>query len=234
MGLNILLLVTNFWVLILILISIASSAYIFYHFRKIYLFSPKSYYTDGPAPREFCESVASEHGVGSLEVRKAKSSYSDRYDVNNDVLFLRAPEQKTVRSLAVAAHEMGHVIQSLEYGFIYRFQSRLKPLADLFSILSLPLILAGLLFYYPLTGLGVFLYFIAAIIILSALPFELDASRRGKEALEERSILDEGKFDRAEEIFRAASLTYVAAVTASVVKLISSILVPGGVLNEEN
>lgn len=232
LGLSVLLSLINPWVLGFVSFSILLSGYIYHRYRRIRSLYSQVYYSEGPTPREFCEQVASKNGLGSFDIKKSSSTHSDSYHPGRDVLFLEEPAEKTVAALAVAAHEMGHVVQSRERSFYYLIQSRLGPLADLFSIAALPLLLVGFLFYYPLIPVGIILYLLAVFIVLSAFPLELDASEKGRSFLTQRSLMSTVDRDRAETILRAAAFTYVASVAASLVKVIYSMLVPRGVFSE--
>lgn len=232
LGLSVLLSLVNPWVLGFVSFSIPLSGYIYHRYKRIRILYSQMYYSEGPTPREFCEQVASENGLGSIEIRKPSSTYSDSYHPGKDVLFLEEPAEKTVAALAVAAHEMGHVDQSRECSFYYLIQSLMSPTADIFSIMALPFLLAGFLFYYPLIPVGIILYLSAVFIVLSAFPVELDASRKGRNFLTQKSLMSTVDRDRVDAILRAAAFTYVASVTASLIKVIYDMLVSRGVFSE--
>lgn len=218
----------------LFVFSIFSSIYVYFRFRRLYLLYSRDLYPGGPSPRDFCRRIASREDLGSLRIDRADTPYSDRYDFSEKVLFLAKPEEKSVAALSVAAHEMGHVVQSREFGFLYSIRSRLTPWADFSAIAAVPLILAGLLFCPPLALSGAILYLAGAVVVISSFPLELKASRKGRTFLENSPFLSADQLKEADKILLSAALTYVASVTSSFFKLAFRILHPRGVFDERS
>jgi len=126
----------------------------------------------------------------------------------------------------VAAHECGHAIQH-QVGYApLKLRSASVPLANIGSKLSWIVLLMGLLL--GLTGLaqlGVFLFTFVVFFQLITLPVEFNASNRAMRILEETGMLAGAELKGASKVLRAAALTYVAALFASVLQLLRLVLI---------
>lgn len=134
----------------------------------------------------------------------------------------------SVASVAVAAHEIGHVLQKKNGYVPYKIRTALVPLANIGSFLAIPLVLLGIILEITLaaskpgTGLnvamiGVAAYGLSTLFTLVTLPVELDASRRAKNMLIEEGILTDEEMYGAGKVLKAAAMTYVAALATSLV-----------------
>ena len=110
----------------------------------------------------------------------------------------------TVAAVAVAAHEMGHVMQKKDGYALYKLRTALVPAVNIGSWLAMPLVLIGILldFFVLASGetlgfyiamIGVALYGGSFLFALVTLPVELDASRRAQKMLIEEGILTQEK-----------------------------------------
>lgn len=147
------------------------------------------------------------------EVRLSESSYSDT----------------SIAAVAVAAHELGHVIQ-YEDGYIpLKIKSLIVPVVNFGSNLSIPLIFLGLFlsnqkFIYA----GIILFSFVLIFQLITLPVEFNASKRALEVLESSQLLVGQENDYAAEMLRSAAFTYVAATISTSLQFLRLILLFGG------
>jgi Zn-dependent membrane protease YugP len=135
----------------------------------------------------------------------------------------------SIASVAVAAHEIGHVMQKKKGYVFYKLRTILVPITNIGSRLALPLVLVGLLldvfvginqssdvgFYLAL--LGVALYGLSTLFTFVTLPVELNASKRAKKMLLEAGILREEEIPYADKMLDAAAKTYVASMVTSLV-----------------
>ena len=159
--------------------------------------------------------------IYDVSVGRVKGRLSDHFDPRRGVVNLSDATygDDSVAAVAVAAHEIGHVVQK-ERGYIpYKIR----------TALALPLVLVGLLldifvnatsassvgFYLAVAG--VVLYGLSTLFTLVTLPVELDASRRAKKRLLEEGILAEDEKKGAGKVLSAAALTYVAALLTSLI-----------------
>lgn len=124
-------------------------------------------------------------------------------------------------SVAVAAHEIGHVMQKKSGYTPYKIRTALVPLANIGSFLAVPLVILGIILEFLVVSVapgigfniaiaGVVAYGLSTAFALVTLPVELDASRRAKAMLVEEGIIDEEELYGASKVLKAAAMTYVA------------------------
>ena len=169
--------------------------------------------------------------INGISVGRVGGKLSDHYNPQKGIVNLSAATygDDSVAAVAVAAHEIGHVIQKQRGYFPYRLRAALVPIANIGSYLALPLVLIGLLldvfvfategtstgFYVALVGVG--LYSLSTLFMLVTLPVEFNASKRAKRALIEEGILTDEELIGADKVLDAAALTYVASLAVSLV-----------------
>ena len=134
----------------------------------------------------------------------------------------------SIASLAVALHEIGHVIQFKEGYIPLKVKSYMVPAVNFGSRLSFPILLAGVfLSQQKLRTRGLALFSLTLLFQIITLPVEFDASRRAIVALERTRILDESEIPGAKDMLRSAALTYVAATLATALQLLRLFLLFG-------
>lgn len=168
--------------------------------------------------------------VQGIYVGRISGKLSDHYDPKKGVVNLSESTygNASVASVAVAAHEMGHVMQKEKGYLFYKIRTALVPVVNFGARLALPLVLIGLLidifastananvgFYIALVG--VILYGGSFLFTLITLPVELNASRRAKKMLVAEGILGQDEMQGASKVLSAAALTYVAAMLTSLI-----------------
>ena len=171
------------------------------------------------------------NGVSGISVGRTRGFLTDHYHPTKQIVNLSESVygDASVAAVAVAAHEIGHVIQKEKGYFPYKIRSVLVPITNFGSKLALPLVLVGLLLDwfvvatqnsdvgYYLAILGVALYGLSTVFALVTLPVEFDASRRAKKMLVEEGILTQAELPYADKMLDAAALTYVASLLTSLV-----------------
>lgn len=158
---------------------------------------------------------------------------TDHYDPTKGVVRLSqgVAMQPSVASMAVAAHELGHVQQHQQNSPLMGLRQLLIPSARFGPSVGIMLIIMGLLFNATgLATIGLILFAGATLFTLVTLPVELDASRRAMRMLEQSGLIaTEQDRDGANAVLRAAAFTYVAAVAISILTLLYyAMLVFGG------
>src|SRR5262249_21311058 len=111
---------------------------------------------------------------------------SDHYDPRTRIVRLSAANYAgdSISSIAVAAHEVGHVLQHQQGYFPLQIRSSMAPAVGFASTAAFPLFFIGLLIgpRLPLAGLlmdlGIAFFAGAVLFHLVTLPVEIDASRR--------------------------------------------------------
>ena len=169
------------------------------------------------------------NGIYDVSVGRVRGKLTDHFHPKKRVVNLSESTygDDSVAAVAVAAHEIGHVVQK-ERGYLpYKIRTALVPITNFGSRLALPLVLLGVVlellvglssevgFYLALVGVA--LYGTSTLFTLVTLPVELDASRRAKKMLVEEGILREEEEPGAKRVLSAAALTYVAALATSLV-----------------
>ena len=178
------------------------------------------------------------HGVTDITVNRIGGRLSDHYHPTKRQVNLSTSTygSASVAAVAVAAHEIGHVMQKKEGYLPYLLRTALVPVANLASRIALPLILLGILldiFLFAATGsnagqwimyAGIILYSASALFMLVTLPVELNASARAKKMLVEEGILREEELPGAKKVLSAAAMTYVASLLISLVYFLRYLL----------
>ncbi len=149
---------------------------------------------------------------------------TDHYDPTKGIVRLSqgVAMQPTVASMAVAAHELGHVQQHQQNSPLMGLRSLLIPSAQFGPSIGIMLIILGVLFNATgLATIGLLLFAGATLFTIVTLPVELDASRRAMAMLEQSGLIaTEQDRDGAKAVLRAAAFTYVAAVATSILTLL--------------
>ena len=185
----------------------------------------------GITANQVAENILHSAGIYDVTIERISGNLTDHYSPNEKVLRLSdAVYGKTsVAAIGVAAHECGHAIQHQEGYLPLQLRSASVPLANIGSWISWPIILIGLLIgYTPLAKLGIFLFTFVVIFQLITLPVEFDASARALKILDNNHILEGDEHKGATKVLKAAALTYVAALFATILQLLRLVMIVGG------
>lgn len=169
-------------------------------------------------------------GIHDIAIGQVRGTLSDHYHPRKKVVNLSEStfNSASIAAVAVAAHEMGHVLQKKNGDLFYRLRTLLVPVVNFGSRLAMPLVLVGLLldYYslatdpelgYKLAMLGVVLYGGSFLFALVTLPVELNASSRAIKILVDTGILYEDELPGAKRVLSAAAMTYMASLLTSLV-----------------
>ena len=171
------------------------------------------------------------NGIRDISLGRVRGTLSDHYHPTKRIVNLSESVygDPSIASVAVAAHEIGHVMQKKKGYLPYKIRSVLVPITNIGSRLALPLVLLGLimdLFVYStqsydvgftLAIVGVAMYGLSTLFAFVTLPVELNASRRAKRMLLEEGILREEEIPYADKMLDAAARTYLASLLVSLV-----------------
>lgn len=168
------------------------------------------------------------NGINDITVERTEGKLTDHYDPRHKTVRLSAATygSDSVAAVAVAAHEIGHVVQGRKGYLPYKIRTAIVPVVNIGSRLALPVVLVGvlleLLFQYSSAGIyaaytGVALYGLSTLFHLVTLPVEFDASRRAKKMLAAEGIVTKEEGKGADAVLSAAALTYVAGLLTSIV-----------------
>lgn len=182
----------------------------------------------GLSGAETAQRILNAYGISNVAIEPVKSFLGDHYDPQHKVLRL-SPEVYQGRSLAslgIAAHEVGHAIQDAAgYGPL-ALRNGLVPMASIGSNISILLIIAGLVLsamvpgahFLAVAGLGLF-----AVVVLFQivnLPVEYDASARARQILLSNGMITADEDRVVGKVLSAAALTYVAATITAILTLL--------------
>lgn len=179
---------------------------------------------------EVAQHILRSNNYNDIKIKKIGGSLSDYFNpISKEIALSETSLRDTsIASVAVAAHECGHVIQYKEGYIPLRVKSWIVPVVNLGSRLSIPAILFGLLFSSArLVDIGIFLFSFMVIFQLVTLPVEFDASRRALNVLEESGMLVGMENDFARDMLKAAALTYVAAAITTALQYLRLLLLFG-------
>lgn len=185
----------------------------------------------GITSNQVAEHILHAAGIYDVRIERIRGNLTDHYSPNEKVLRLSDAVygQTSVAALGVAAHECGHAIQHQQGYAPLKLRSASVPLANIGSWVSWPIILIGLLIgYTPLAEVGVFLFTFVVVFQLITLPVEFDASARALRILDQDHILEGEEHVGATKVLKAAAMTYVAALFATILQLLRLVLLVSG------
>ena len=184
----------------------------------------------GYTAAEICRRILDSNGLYHVRIEHISGNLTDHFDPSTNVVRLSDTVygSRSVASIGVAAHVVGHAIQHAVGYVPIRVRAAIIPITNIGSKLSMPLILLGFLFQWqPIVNLGIILFSLMTLFQLVTLPVELNASRRALKTLEGDSILYGEEVSQAKSVLTAAALTYVAALLTSAAQLLRLILIYG-------
>jgi hypothetical protein len=168
--------------------------------------------------------LMSEGGVMRVGLEVAQGHLSDHFDPGAGVVRLSpgVAQQASIASMAIAAHEFGHVQQKQVNSPLMALRTALVPAATIGPQIGFGMIFLGLILNFTgLAMLGLVLFAGIAVFTIVTLPVELDASRRALKLMTDTGLIVSDQ-DRAgaNAVLRAAAFTYVAAMAASLLQLL--------------
>lgn len=217
-----------------ILLSLYASSKVSSTYAKFDKVSNRS----GVSGYETAKRLLSLNGVDDISIGSVRGQLTDHYHPLKKVVNLSESTyySTSVASVAVAAHEIGHVMQKKSGYLLYNLRSVLVPITNFGSYLAFPLVLVGILLDASATAagnsdlgfnialIGVLLYGTSFLFTLVTLPVELNASRRAGQMLVSSGILREDEIPGAKKVLSAAALTYLAATLTSLVYFLRFLL----------
>lgn len=168
------------------------------------------------------------YGMASMPINHVAGNLTDHYDPRNKTLNLSdgVYGNRSIASIGVAAHEVGHAIQHHEAYSPLIFRNSIVPVVNICSSASMPLFLLGLVMGNRLlVNIGIMLFTGALVFHLVTLPVEINASSRALALLEQTHTLDREELAGAKKVLTAAAWTYIAAALMSVLQLLRLILI---------
>jgi Zn-dependent membrane protease YugP len=213
---------TYFWYVFIptILISIGVQVYLRSTFRKWSAIRNSA----GLVGPQVAKQLFDRTSLQPIRVERIKGTMTDHFDPGANVVRLSDPvaKQNSVASMAVTAHELGHVQQYQTGSALIKMRGFLLPALQFSPTISYIGILLGL--WFNMTGMlwiGIFFFALMVLFSLLTLPVEIDASRRGTRLLQEAGLMqNEADASGARAVLTAAALTYLAAAVTSILQLL--------------
>lgn len=174
--------------------------------------------------------ILNDNGLHHVPVEQVPGSLSDHYDPRDTTVRL-SPEVYSGRSIAsvsVAAHEVGHAIQHAEYYKPMTLRAAIFPAVNISSQAAVPLAILGLVMgFTPLIDIGILLFTIVVAFHMVTLPVEFNASSRAIAQLVQGGFIYEEERPLAKKVLSAAAMTYVAAAAVAVMQLVRLLILRG-------
>lgn len=167
----------------------------------------------------------------SVQVTQVKGSLTDHFNPKTHTVGLSDAvySNNSVAALAVAAHEIGHVMQYEENYTPIKIRNMILPVAQLGSNIAPLLVIGGILIgLFDLALLGALLYGVMFLFQVVTLPVEFNASRRGIEMLSSGGYISQSEIPVAKKVLKAAAMTYVVAALASLVTFLRLLVIANG------
>lgn len=162
--------------------------------------------------------------LADIPLQVVPGNMTDHFDPRANVVRLSqgTATQPSVASMAIAAHELGHVQQYQTGSALIKARNFLVPAVQFSPTVSYIAILAGLLLNISgLLWVGIAFFALMVFFTILTLPVEFDASRRAMNMLGEAGLMQTAEDKRgARTVLRAAALTYVAAAVTSILQLL--------------
>ena len=157
-----------------------------------------------------------------VDIQVKGEALSDHFDPGKDIVSIStASLEDSVSSVAVVAHEFGHVQQKFSNSLLFSIRTGLVPVVNIGSRLGYILIVVGLIInFLQLAHIGLILFALTTVFALVTLPIEIDASRRAFKLIRKYDLLSESRIGGAKSVLSAAATTYIAALLTSLLNLL--------------
>jgi len=165
------------------------------------------------------------YDISGVKIVQGKGSLTDHYNPRTKTVAL-SPEVyqgRSIASAAVAAHEVGHVVQhATAYKFL-QMRSNLVPVVQFSSKVQQFLFMGVMFGIGSGIGGGFMMTVLAAtfgataLFSMITLPVEFDASKRALVWLDETGVTRGAEYDGAKDALWWAAMTYVAQALSALV-----------------
>jgi hypothetical protein len=170
--------------------------------------------------------------LGDVTIEGTPGQLTDHYDPRSRTLRLSegVANSRSVASLAIVAHEVGHAVQDAVAYAPLKLRGAIVPAIQVSSYIGPLLFLIGLLMRNTsLAWLGVIFFGGTVVFSLVTLPVELDASQRAIAMLRNDGLVASAEEEGgARSVLNAAALTYVAALAQTLLTLLYYITLLSG------
>ena len=182
----------------------------------------QTYVASGMRAEEIAQQLLN-RANSTVQIQPVQGSLTDHYDPRSGVVGLsqQVYGQSSIAAIAVAAHEIGHVMQYQEGYAPIRLRNAILPVASIGSYAAPWIVILGLMMgSYNLSMIGVVLFGAMLVFQVVTLPVEFNASSRALRMLEEGNYISYEESDGAKKVLNAAAMTYVWAAVASLISFL--------------
>ena len=177
---------------------------------------------------ELAKKMLHTHGISNVQVISGQGRWvTDFYDPIKKRVNL-SPEVysgKSISSIAIAAHEIGHAIQHAEGYYPMKVRNLTYPVAQLGSWMGPILLIIGIFMQLNnIFMIGIYFYAAAVLFTVLNLPVEFDASRRAKAYLLNNGLVNSEEKTMVTKLLSAAAMTYVIAALIAIIQLLRMIM----------
>ena len=207
-----------------LIITLSSQFYI----NSMYKKTKKISSNKGMSGFEVARKILDANGLKNVKVQEVGGELSDHYDPKNKVVRLSSDiySNKSLASVAVAAHECGHAIQDKNNYFFLRFRNSIIPLVNFASRIGYFVIVISIFTeLVKLLWLGILLESIILLFQLITLPVEFNASSRALKQIVDLDIVSKKEQKECCKMLKAAALTYVAGVASALLEILRLLLI---------
>ena len=182
----------------------------------------------GLSGAETARRILDSNGLQNIPIEVTPGTLSDHYDPINKVVRLSEVVfyGRSIASVSVASHEVGHAIQHQQSYTALVLRHRIFPVANIASGIAPFLFIGGMLFQQlSLIGVGIVFFSAAVAFQLITLPVEFDASKRARNLMLVEGILYNDEEQGVKKVLNAAALTYVAGALMALFELIKFVMI---------
>lgn len=183
----------------------------------------------GMSGHEAAQRILSFNGL-DVKIIRIDQAMGDHYDPRNKTLALspQVYDGRSITSVAVAAHEVGHALQDAKGYEFLRFRNAFAPIAG-FSAQIAPIlfIISYISSFSSMITISLVLFSAAVLFQVVTLPVEIDASKRAVAQLSSTGIIATSESSGSKKVLRAAALTYITTTLYSIMNLVRLILISG-------
>lgn len=190
--------------------------------QKIYKQYSSVRASSGISAAEMASRMLRQNG-SSVQVTQIGGSLTDNYNPRTGIVSLSQGVygSSSIAALAVAAHEIGHVMQHENDYLPIRIRNMVLPVASIGSKSAPYITILGVLMgSYNLAMVGVYLFLAMLIFQVVTLPVELNASGRALNMLQDGGYISNDERSSARKVLNAAALTYVVAALSVLVSFL--------------
>ena len=177
----------------------------------------------GLTGKDVARKILDKNGLNNVTIGRVAGQLSDHYSPKDKNVNLSDSiyADKSIASLAVAAHECGHAIQDKESYSFLRFRTALVPVVNFTSRISSIFLIIGIVSQLTkFITIGIILLSGGLLFQLVTLPVEFDASNRAMIQLKEMGLVSDKDYDGTKKVLHAAALTYVAAFLSTALQIL--------------